>query len=233
MNARVFITSVIASSVIGIGCSYSTEQNRYVCFQVPDYSLGGTGGEDGTNSASSSGGGCGENTSTDSGSCAVPQLGYNPGLVPNGQLLPTDDTIGDIEASRLAPFANNTTCQTVIVGLSKSEESCEIPAALELVVPDSGTILPSSVPSLFEVIPITEEMLFSTASLGAYELRIPLVTTHVAGLYPIVGARLRSNVCPLLMPWCDHTRSIAHDENGWEEQEAGQLYFGLSDCATP
>lgn len=234
MNTQQSIAFVSALTVLGIGCYQFPRHNDNICLNLPDYiGGGGSGGEDiVTTSSSMGGGGATQGTGGDPDTCLVPQLSYNPG-VPSGMLVPTDDTIGNIEAARLEPFGADSTCQTVIVGLSQASEPCEIPSALELMVFDSGTVMPSSMPSLFEVIPIGEDMLFQTASPGAYELRIPLVTMHLAGLYPIVGARMRSNVCPLLMPWCDPSRSLVHDASGWGEQSAGQLYFGLSDCATP
>ena len=226
----VSITFALVLSISGCGRRTS---NQFVYLDLDD--LGGAGGGEGGEGGNTETGESCNTTSTggNEGSCVDPQLGYNSGLVPDGELQPTADTIGNIEAARLAPFDADTTCQTVIVGLSAAAPPCEVPAAIELAIFDSSEIMPSAVPSLFDVVPISEDMLYPTASLGMLEVRIPLATAHLAGLYPVVGARLRSNLCPLLMPWCDATRSVECAAGVWSEQDAGQLYFGLADCVTP
>ena len=68
-------------------------------------------------------------------------------------------------------------------------------------------------------------------------------TVHPAGLSPFIGAVVRENFCPAMMPACEGGEAMRYRANppwkGWhrlsddlpdQEGTEGALYFGLADC---
>lgn len=165
------------------------------------------------------------------GLCPDPLLAYDPDSYPDGPLLPQEDAIAGITAGVMLPFDAATTCSTVVVGIVVGVGVCELPAAIEIAAFDSPTPLPTTVPALYDVIPLDEGMLTETTGGSVYEMRLPITTVHAAGLYPVVGARVRSNLCPVLMPYCDDMRVLEYAQGTWTNDVPGQLYYGLADCA--
>lgn len=226
MRALIFTALLLA------GCGSS------ITISTSDGGDGGTGGGD-TATATATGGAGG-----DPETCPDPLLGYDSADVPTGPLIPLEPDLAGITASVLDPFAEATTCETVIVGFAIGPAPCELPSAIDVVTFDAELPPAPMGPALVAIATLDGQQLFPTATPGIVEARFSLQTSHAAGLYPFVGAKVRANFCPALMPTCGPARAMrfraSPPSKGWHlladdlpdsPGTDGALYFGLADCA--
>jgi len=199
---------------------------------------GGTGGEGGT----APGGGDTGGMLGLAPDCSDPLLGYDPASNPFGPLVPLPVEIDGIVASVLPPFSTPTACETVIVGLAVGPAPCEVPSAIDVVTFDTLLpLIPDGVAGITTV-PVSGP-LFPTSDPAIFEVRLPVHSEHTPELYPFVGAIVRENFCPAVMPSCDPARAMRYrpvpEGKGWhllsedlpdEPGTDGALYFGLADC---
>ena len=148
----------------------------------------------------------------------------------------------------LPPFLVETTCHTVIVGLAIGPAPCELPSAIDVVTFDAIDPLLPATPALYAVAPLTDAMLYPTLAPDVFEVRLHLQTSHAPNLHPFVGAVVRENFCPAVMPACEGEpeRAMRYKpeppSKGWHPLSQalpgspgtpGVLYFGLADCDEP
>lgn len=224
MNIR---TSILFLAVLAalLGCG-SVESSSW--------SSGGAGGTGG-------GGGAGGQGNY----VCAPTSGYDPASAPIGPLVPLDVQLAGIVASVLPPFVSTTTCQTVIVGFVIGPAPCELPSAIDVVTFDTLDPLSPTTPALYAIVPLTEAALYPTPTPTVFEVRLHLQTSHAPGLHPFVGAMVRSNFCPAVMPLCEGEPENAMrykpeaPSKGWHPLSqtlpgspgtSGALYFGFADC---
>lgn len=209
------------------------------CSSVESSSGSGGAGGDSTISTGGAGGASGQDY------VCAPTLGYDPASAPVGPLVPLDAQLAGIVASVLPPFVSTTTCQTVIVGLTIGPAPCELPDAIDVVTFDTLDPLSPTTPALYTLAPLTDAILYPTLTPNVFEVRLHLQTSHAPDLYPFVGAMVRSNFCPAVMPPCEGEPENAMrykpeaPSKGWHPLSQtlpgspgtpGALYFGLADC---
>lgn len=186
------------------------------------------------------------NTGGDGGQAAyvcMSTLGYDPASVPVGPLVPSSADLAGITVSVLQPFAVDTTCETVVVGFFFGHAPCEMPSAVDIVTFDALDPEAPATPAVYVVAPVAGPFFF-TSNPNAYEVRLAVHTVHPKGLTPFIGAVVRENFCPAVMPSCETNTAMRYRANppwkGWhrlsddlpdQEGTDGALYFGLADCA--
>lgn len=174
--------------------------------------------------------------------CSDPLLGYDAASTPTGPLIPNDADLAGIVAAVLLPFPAPTTCETVIVGLAIGPAPCELPSAIDVVTFDATAPLPEGTATV-TTLPISGPLIPTEDPL-VFEARLPLHTEHPADRSPFVGAVVRANFCPALLPSCGPERAMrfraSPPSKGWHQLSQdlpdepgtdGALYFGLADCA--
>ncbi len=155
-------------------------------------------------------------------------------LAPDLQpVLPAAEDVAGIVATPLPPFATSTACDSVIARLYLNDDvaPCEAPSALEVVHWDVETLDDlAAPPALTFVAPMPEPSTWTaTERPGVYEIRWHLPTSHGPGDIPLVGVRVRPNLCPVTVECVDP--AIRYRTSGeWSTLTSG-LYFRLADCA--
>lgn len=184
-----------------------------------------------TSSASTSSGGEG-GTGGGASICPDPRLGFDESDTPSGSLVPSDKDVASLVVVPLVPFDAVTTCKTVALGLS-TIGPCEVPEAIEIVSFDHEPATLQDPPAILSVIPL-DDVPGVPLGEGAVVLRVPVDTYHAPGLPPLVGVRVRANVCPLVMPSCGvgaPLRYRTQNPEGWGEiDDVPALLVGLADC---
>jgi len=187
-----------------------------------------------TSSASTSSGGEG-GTGGGVSVCPDPRLGFDESDTPIGPLVPSDEDVASLVVVPPVPFDAVTTCKTVVLGLS-TIGPCEVPEAIEIVSFDHEPATLQDPPAILSVIPL-DDVPGVPLGEGAIVLRVPVDTYHAPGIPPLVGVRVRANVCPLVMPSCGAGAPLRYrtqEPEGWGEIDGvPALLVGLADCVTP
>ena len=237
-------TTSIAAAVFCLLTACSSEESSHTSsacdggggLATSTTGAGGVGGHGNTEPAGGFGGGAAPQA------CPDPLLGYDPAAVPVSGLVPSAADLVGLVGVMLDPFDATTTCETVIVGFATSPAPCEVPSAIEVVTFDVELPVMPNGATLTAVAPLNGQLLFPTETPGIVEARFHLQTSHVAGLYPFVGATVRPNFCPAVMPLCGGAHAMRYRSlppEGWTTLSAdvegapgtqGTLYFGLADC---
>lgn len=141
-------------------------------------------------------------------------------------------------AASLPPFAVDTVCQTVLVGLYTGEGDCGSPSSIDVFSSaEAGPAPPPGVTPLPTTYALgeAEAVLMLTPKAGLYHFHRTMV--FPAGQHPFVGM-ITTNACAIGgFPACDAARAWRHDglafwhklvdDTGAEDQ----LFFGLANCA--
>ena len=195
-------------------------------------SCGGAGGETITTSSGST-----SSTSSAASVCPDPQLGFDESdapIGPIGPLAPIDADIASLVVMPLAPFDAPTTCETVVLGLATGGP-CEKPEAIEVVSFDHDPSTVQDPPAIVSTISL-DDLPGASLGEGALALHLPVDTYHAPGIPPLVGVRVRSNVCPLVMPSCSDAAPLRHraqEPEGWSAiDDVPALFVGLTDCVS-
>ena len=216
---------------------------------------GGTGGKTTTGGGGAGGAGGGEPTG-----CPDPLLSYDPNASYGNPIGPYTDEFGGFFAGRLPPFAVDTQCTHVVVGLASFSNPavCKLPASVGMeawseagvVDPDTGAILPVLVPGAVIVTPLaglSAGMFNDSPETHVY--KVPLTRTYKAGESVFVAAQLQPAMCVAgTFAPCDETASLrfrpeqpgqgwaplSHAQDSAPQQVpdvAEQLLFGVDGCS--
>lgn len=168
----------------------------------------------------------------DQGLCPDPLLAYDPGVTNFGAEFPAGEKADDTIVGRLEPFAEDTVCHTVVLGLNINTGPCEYSGPVDVVVLHEVDGIPRVDPMVEIVQPDLTE--FTSIADQMIEIRLPLDTEHACGEYPFVGVKTNGVICPLLHPaTCDGSKGWRFDGDSWgpvASSEQVQVYAGLDDC---
>ncbi len=238
-------------------------------------SAGGTGGEAGTTASDGGGGTGGGTTSTGSAGGSEGGSGGTGGAVDPGCLAPLSafntegsysnpigpwiDEDGGFFAGRLpSPFAVDTVCNAVLVGLATFSNPgiCQIPATVSIaawsdageVDPETGAVLPATVPTATPMPTAGATKEAYGGSTEATIFRFAMPATFKAGEPAFVAVQLQQAICAAgTKPVCDSTSSLRYRPKapgaGWAllsdakpdapaqvPDVEEQLIFGVADC---
>ena len=215
-------TILLSLGFVSLGCAR-------VLVDGSGSSCGGAGGETITTSNIST-----SSTSSAASVCPDPQLGFDESDAPIGPLAPIDADIASLVVMPLAPFDAPTTCETVVLGLATGGP-CEKPEAIEVVSFDHDPSTVQDPPAIVSTISL-DDLPGASLGEGALALHLPVDTYHAPGIPPLVGVRVRSNVCPLVMPSCSDAAPLryrAQEPEGWSAiDDVPALFVGLADCVS-
>ncbi len=221
-TTAILATCLSVSVYLVVGCGSRSEMNTDVGgAEDPANTMTDTGIDPSTDTA----------TYTDPAvTTSVPCALLAPDLQP---VLPAAEDVGGVVVTPLPPFAAPTACDSVIARLYLNDDvaPCEVPSALEVVHWDVDTLDDLAVPpALTFVAPMPESSEWTaTERPGVYEIRWHLPTSHGPGDIPLVGVRVRPNLCPVTVECVDP--AIRYRTSGEWSTLASGLYFRLADCA--
>lgn len=169
--------------------------------------------------------------------CPDPLLAYDPSVADLGILDAGDEDIGTVIAAHLAPFAEPTTCQAMVVGVFPASESCALPTSLDVAVWGEDTDEPGPIPAMYTV-DVYPSMMTAIGTEGHMLVTVPLTSSHECGQWPFVAVRVTSaQACFAVAPAsCDATNAflLRGGASAWEAgllpRHPTQAYLGLAGC---